>query len=366
MRYLLYIITFGVFSGFLQGQEITEENIRAESLYLKIRNINFIRNNEYFNPVVEGYTLIGYFIQPALIYCPTDKLNIELGTHILNYAGSDKTIRPQMVFSTTYNFAQNASLTMGTLNGSDKHRLLDPHFDYERLYKNYAENGLELLTKNDRIFNDIWISWENFIFKGDTTREVFTAGESFNYVSPFVAESFNIELPLQFQFKHYGGQISNYPSHVITYFNMSAGIKLNARLAGGRLGSVSAAYDHFVFKELTAKGDIGITRGTGNWFRLIYNYKNIGLSSSYWKSADFFAPNGNPIYSSVSDYNTGLIISGRSLWTNSVTLSAAPYKYFNLYFRFDLYYDTNLKHFDNSLTLHLSFNKLIKLATVRG
>lgn len=365
MRYLFSLIIIFLFTGFIQAQEISDKNDLSESLYLKLTNFNFIKNNEYFNPLTEGYSLIGYFIQPSLIYRPTDKLAIQLGTHILNYAGSDKKIKPQMVFSTTYNIARNTSLTLGTLNGSDKHRLSDPHFDKERVYKFYTENGLEFITKNNNLFNDTWISWEHFIFKGDTTREVFTAGESFNYSSPFFSETFNIEFPVQIQFKHYGGQISNYSGHVITYFNMSAGARFNIKLADGRFGMASAEYDRFIFKELTSKGDIGIRNGTGNWFKVIYKYKSLGISSAYWRSTDFFAPNGNPIYSSVSDYNPGLIISGRSIWTNSVTLMTAPYDFFNLYLGLDLYYDTDLKHLDSSLALHLNFNKLIRLINFR-
>jgi hypothetical protein len=40
-------------------------------LYLGFTNINFIKDDEYSNPVIEGYTLIGYFLQPQLVYAPT-------------------------------------------------------------------------------------------------------------------------------------------------------------------------------------------------------------------------------------------------------------------------------------------------------
>ena len=364
MRYLYSFIIFILFACITDGQEISEQTDRDGVLFLRLRNINFIKNNEYYNPIIEGYTLIGYFIQPSLIYCPTDKLDIQAGTHFLNYAGSARIDNPQIVFSTTYSFTENTSLTLGTLNGSDKHRLLDPHFDRERIYKYYTENGIQFITKNNHLFSDTWLSWENFIFKGDTTREVFTAGESFNYLSPLISETFTLEFPVQLQFKHYGGQISNYNSHVVTYFNMSAGLKVNASLSGGRLGYASVEYQNFLFNELTGRGEIGIKRGSGNWFRFLYGYKNLRVSTSYWHATDFYAPNGNPIYSSISDYRTNLIISGRSIWTNSLVLTARPYNFFSIYFGFDLYYDLDLRHFDNSIGMHLNFNKLIRLAKV--
>ena len=59
--------------------------------------------------------------------------------------------------------------------------------------------------------HDTWVSWENYIFKGDSTREIFTFGESFRYTSSPIADFVHFEVPVQLQLKHHGGQISNYP-----------------------------------------------------------------------------------------------------------------------------------------------------------
>jgi len=362
MRFLLSAIIILILNFSTRGQDLSSQKDRAESVYLRLRNINFVKNNEYFNPIVEGYTLIGYFIQPSLIYCLTDRLNIQIGAHLLNYAGSKKLAAPKLVFSTSYNLTKNSTLTLGTLNGSEKHRLADPHFDKERLYKYYTENGLQFVTVTDRIFSDTWVSWENFILKGDTTREIFTAGESFNFQSRNFRGNINFELPVQLQFKHYGGQISNYDDHVTTYFNMSAGVRINFDLADGDFGRASVEYDRFVFNELTRKGEIGITHGHADWFRLLYNYRSVGVSTSFWRSNDFYAPNGNPIYSSVSDYNSNLVIAGRSIWSSSVYVRSRPYEFFTIYLGFDLYYDVDRKKYDNSFAIHLYLNKLIKIA----
>ena len=143
---------------------------------------------------------------------------------------------------------------------------------------------------------------------------------------------------------------------------MSAGIRVNLSLAGGDFGRASVEYDKFLFRELTRKGDIGITQGHANWFRLLYSYKSVGVSTSFWKSNDFYAPNGNPIYSSVSDYKSDFIINGRSIWSTSVYIRSQPYEFFTIYFGFDLYYDINRKKYDNSLAIHLYLNKLIRIS----
>lgn len=366
MKYFFTIFLFLIIIiPMISGQKDSDTLSESGNLYLSLRNINFIRNNEYFNPIVEGYTLVGYFIQPAIVYSPCRKVRLQLGTHLLNYAGADKISEAKLVFSTTYNFSENTFLTLGTLGGSDKHKMFDPHFDNERLYNNYAEDGLQFVTSNNHFFNDTWLSWENFIFKGDTTREVFTAGESFKYTLNRISDIFQLEVPVQLEFKHKGGQISNYSEHVETYFNLATGLRINFDLSQKRYGTIGIEYIQFLYNELTQKSENGVMKGNASWTRFHYNFKGIYFGSYYWKSHDFFAPNGNPVYSSVSEVDEDVIIPDREIWTNSLYLIVLPLKYLEIFLGFDTFYSVNFKRMDTSMTLHLSFDKLLKLATIK-
>jgi hypothetical protein len=346
-------------------QENNDNSISDGNISLHIRNINFVKNNEYFNPLVEGYTLIGYFLQPSLVYSPSEKISLKLGVHLLNYSGAPELKKPDLVFSTTYKFTPGTSLTIGTLPGCDSHRMSDPLFNSEKLYTDFAESGIQFVSSNGKFFTDTWINWQNFIFRGDTTREVFTAGESFVYNSPDIAGIFSFHLPVQLLFKHYGGQISNYAGHVITYFNGSAGIGISAEPGDGRLGKAGIEYRYFLFRELTEKNDIGITNGHASWLRLNYRYKPLSLYSGLWKGTDFYAPEGNRIFSSVSDYSPGVIIHERTIWTSSLHMDLRPANYFEISFTLDGYYDIDLKRFDTSAAVHLRFDKLINLLQLK-
>jgi hypothetical protein len=89
------------------------------------------------------------------------------------------------------------------------------------------------------------------------------------------------------------------------------------------------------------------------------------METGFWKSHDFYAPNGNFIFSSVSDHFDNLVISDRKLITGSVNIKL-PYKdFFEFYIGFDGYYDTDIKRFDNAMTLHIRLDKLIKIATIK-
>jgi hypothetical protein len=348
------------------GQGHTGANDSEGNLYLNFRNINFVKNNEYSNPITEGYTLIGFFMQPELVYNPDEKVALHLGAHLLSYSGTNKFSKIKPVFSTTWQFSEGTSFNIGTLSGSDQHRMFDPHFNKERIYTAYSEDGLQFRTISDHIFSDTWLSWENYIFKGDNEREIFTAGESFRYISSTIAGLLRIEIPVQIQFKHYGGQISNYPEHVETYLNIAAGGKVSAAIGGSEYSSTGIECLFFAGNSMTENAPSGINRGNAGWYKLFCTFRSAGIEAGLWRSHNFYAPNGNSIFSSVSDHMDNLVISDRKLITASVSLRL-PYKEFlEFYLGFDGYYDTGFKRFDNAVTLHMRFNELIKIAKIKN
>lgn len=366
MRYpAIVFLTLLVTSWNIYGQASEDTGTHPGELSLSIKSIAFFKNNEYSNPITEGYTLPGFFFQPELVYAPSKKVTLRAGTHLLKYAGTEDFSQIRPVFSTILKFTGKTFLTIGTLSGSDKHKLFDPHFNSERLYTAYAEDGFQLTTGNDNFFNDTWISWENFIFKGDSTREVFTFGESFRYKSVPVAGFMQFEIPVQMQFKHFGGQISNYPEHVETYFNLATGLRINFDLAQKRYGQAGVEYLYFLNNEFSGESESGISHGYASWMRFHYTYKALYIGAAYWSSQNFYAPNGNAIYSSVSDYQANVIVPRRRIITNYFYLTILPESYLELFLGFETYYDVDLKRLDNAISLHLNFEKLIKLATIK-
>jgi len=378
-------ITFLLTSWSVYGQ-VNDENVtRDGELFLRIKNINFVKDNEYFNNIstskfilisslpgfvdkslwVEGYTLVGFFFQPELVYSPSSKVTIRTGAHLLKYSGLKKFSQVKPIFSATVSLLEHTSLTIGSLSGSDRHQLFDPHFNSERLYSDYSEDGFQVTTSNDHLFNDNWLSWENFIIKGDSTREIFTVGESFKYTSSPIADFLQFEVPVQIQFKHFGGQISNFPEHVETYFNLATGLRVNIEVADKRYGQVGIEYLQFINNEFPRKTVSGITHGYASWYRFHYTFKTIYFGLYYWKSHNFFAPNGNSIYGSVIDTRSKYVIPDRKIITNSIFLTLMPESYIGLYVGLESYYDVCLNRMDNSITLHLNFDKLIKLTTLK-
>ena len=385
-RYLSVTIILLLFSTWnIYGQTEDENLVPNGELSIRIKSLNFFKDNEYFNNIgqyrfnlisslpgfadksqwIEGYTLVGFIFRPELVYSPSGKVTIRAGAHLLKYSGLKKFSEIKPVFSATVRLLEHTTLTVGSLSGSDRHQLFDPHFNSERLYTDYSEDGFQTITSTDHLFNDNWTSWEKFIVKGDSTREIFTIGESFKYTSSTVADFLQFEVPVQVQFKHFGGQISNFPEHIETYFNFASGLRVNIDVADKRYGQAGIEYLQFLNYEFPRKPVSGITHGYASWYRFHYTFKSIYFGLYYWKSHNFFAPNGNSIYGSVIDTRSTFVIPDRRIITNSIFLTLTPESYITLYLGVESYYDVCLKRMDNSITLHLNFNKLIKLATLK-
>lgn len=380
MRYL-YCAFIAIFfisvPAFAQDEE--EQGMSGDELSLKIRAVNFIRNNEYFNPIggqvfnltgelplhaekslwVEGYTLTGFFFRPELVYNPSEKISLNGGIHLLKYWGADHFSSVRPVFSATLKISENTHLTIGSLPGSNTHRMYDPHFDKERFYTEFAEDGFQLKTTGDRIFNDAWISWENFIFKGDLEREIFTFGESFRYTSPRILDYLSLEVPVQIQFKHFGGQVSDYPERVTTFFNLSAGLRIN--VSTGRFGSAGLEYSRFHNSVIPDRVTYTVSSGNADWLKLHYDLKRFSFMASYWQAEDFYAPNGNPLFASIYVFDSDYVIHERKLFTGSASIRLLPEEYFELYFGAEAYYDICAERLDHALTLHLDFGKIFRI-----
>jgi hypothetical protein len=300
------------------------------------------------------------------VYTPSERVILRAGVNLLQYSGMEKYFRIRPVFSTTLKISDSTALTLGSLSGSDKHLLYDPHFDSERLYTAYSEDGFQLTTVKKHLFNDMWISWENFIVKGDSVREVFTFGESFKYTSSLISDFITIELPVQIQFKHFGGQISDYPEPVETYFNLATGIRINFDLAQKRFGQAGIEYLQFINTAFPENTYRSVSNGNSSWVRFHYTYKALYAGAAYWKAHNFYAPNGNSIYASIVDPYSDYIIPERRIITNFIYLNLLPENYLQFFLGLETYYDICQKRMDYTIALHLNFDKLIKLATLKN
>jgi hypothetical protein len=147
--------------------------------------------------------------------------------------------------------------------------------------------------------------------------------------------------------------------------NVAAGAEINVDFAEGGFGSAGIESIFLKGYSLTENSLSGIIKGHASWTKISYTFKMAGIEAGYWRSHDFYAPDGNFIFSSVSNYFNNLVITDRELITASLSLKFPYSDFFELYLGFDGYYDTDLNRFDNALTLHIKLDNLIRLASIK-
>ncbi len=276
------------------------DSIPPNSLYLSIDNLNFIKNNEYFNNIADGYTLLGSYLHPKISFHPSSNSKLELGVFGLTYAGLDDYHRIIPTFSFTY-FMKDAQLTMGTLHQNKGHGLIAPLMAFEsQLDERSIENGLQYELHKDKFTLDTWLNWEHFIFKGATKNEELVMGISTKYTL-LDSDNWSINIPFQNLFYHRGGQINTNETQdrvVFTMRHTAIGCVVQNKFSGGK----KLEFNTFFMQNKSGNipQEYIFTSGYGSLSHISYTYKNWKLGIGYWYGNQFVSPKGDDMFQSAS------------------------------------------------------------------
>lgn len=126
----------------LRAQKQLEESIHADDLRLSLYSFTFFKDNEYFNKIVDGYTLFGTQLNPQLVYYPTKDLRLEAGVFLWKDFGNPelKQVRPTYRATWTVNKHQ---FILGNIRANLNHNYIEPLFNFERVMLNPLEEGLQ-------------------------------------------------------------------------------------------------------------------------------------------------------------------------------------------------------------------------------
>ncbi|MFO7573990.1 MAG: hypothetical protein R6W67_02385 [Bacteroidales bacterium] len=336
------------------GRNTPVTNDTLKTLSISFGSISFFRNHEYFNQITEGYTLSGSHLKPLLIWAPANNIRVSGGMFVSLWSGYEGSPVIKPVFSVSLDIDNRTRLTVGSLEGPDRHRMFDPHYAKEKIYTSFLEEGVQILFNNGNLFSDTWVDWERHIFWGDRIREEFTVGESFIYRTGSAGDPVRAEFPFQMLVKHWGGQISNYTSPVETHVNLAGGTRISLNSGDNGDGGSGIVVTGFFYHSMRELPDIPFRSGQALLLAGDHTWRDLFISAGLWMSENFYSPNGNMMYSSLSDYREGFTLSKRVLLTGSVNFNRSWHTgLLNLFLGFDWYYDLKENTFDHSLTLHL-------------
>lgn len=277
----------------------------SSKLLFSFYNLNFLRNNEYFDKIATGYTFFGSQLNPKIAYVPNPFMRIEGGVFIRKDFGNPNftTIAPTFTLKLQKN---DYSFLFGNLEGALNHRLIEPLFNYERIITNRLENGLQFKIDKKSLWLDTWIDWEKQIYQNSPFQEHITAGLSSKLTLVETGNDLNllkIKIPVQAIIFHKGGQIDVDSTDILSLANTAAGLLLELDLSkrNGFIKSIVSDNYYVYYKDVSPAKHQAYISGNGTYFNLLINSRhNLNLMLSYWQGDYYIAPRGGYLYQSVS------------------------------------------------------------------
>ena len=274
-------------------------------LRLSLNSFTFFKDNEYFNDIVEGYTLFGTQLNPQLVYYPTRDLRLEGGIFLWKDFGNPtlKQVRPTFRATWTRGASQ---FIFGNIRPNLNHGYIEPLLDFERVILKPLEEGLQYRLTTKRVFVDTWVDWLRQEYAGVNYQEQIAGGLSSEFRLTGGASRVQVSIPVQFTARHFGGQIDTLHAPVQTLLNYATGIvvrkQLNNRIFQAvRLNAYGLLFDDHSFANFR----LPFQRGNGLYLNGTLETRYVDLMLSYWQGHQFFAPLGGNYYQSVaSRYGT--------------------------------------------------------------
>ncbi|MEQ9413932.1 MAG: hypothetical protein RIF39_08880, partial [Cyclobacteriaceae bacterium] len=277
------------------------EEADTGKLFLGLNFLGFSKNNEYFDTIIEGYTLLGYQLHPTLSYFPAKNVRLDAGVYVQQDFGNRdfSTVVPAISLKVTNG---PIALVFGNIESSLNHRLIEPLFDFERLLSDRMETGVQLQAMTDGLFFDLWLDWQNMIYNNDPEQERFVSGLSLNK-RVLKKGSFQVSIPLQIQMSHKGGQINVNPPPLETVMNSALGVELQQEVSGFiKTLSVNGFYVHY--NNLSSTNVRPYADGSGLYVNgNISTTFGLDIMASYWQAHEFISIQGGKVYPSVSEFD---------------------------------------------------------------
>ncbi len=300
-----------------QADSITAQNERidrerklkytanAGDLRISLNAFTFFKDNEYFNDIVEGYTLFGTQLNPQLVYYPTKELRLEAGVFLWKDFGTPQLRQVRPTYRATWTHG-SSQFIFGNIKANLNHGYIEPLFDFERVILKPLEEGLQYRLNTKRVALDVWVDWLRQEYAGVTYQEQIAGGLSSSFRITSDNSKVQVSIPLQFMARHEGGQIDTLHKPIQTLLNYATGVVALVPLHGGifqtvRLNAYGLLFDDHSF----ANYRLPFQSGNALYINGTLETRYVDVMLSYWQGNKFFAPLGGNYYQSVaSRYGT--------------------------------------------------------------
>ncbi|WP_229802145.1 hypothetical protein [Pontibacter akesuensis] len=290
-------------SALLQQVPVQEQN--ANQIRIGVSALGFLKNNEYFNKIADGYTLFGYQLHPKISYQPTGNVKVEAGVLLWKDFGASgyEDIAPTFTIKVQQ---ENWALLFGTLEGNLNHGYIEPLYDFERLLTNRLENGIQFKRNTRGLRLDAWVDWANMLYEGENDQELVNGGAVANFLllglegRGNLADSLYLRLPVQFTAQHKGGQIDISDLPLTTVANAAIGLELEKKYTQGLLHRLYTSNYVVGFKDFSNEFQLPYQEGYGLYLNVGADTKYQDVMLSYWCGDGYITELGGQLYQSAS------------------------------------------------------------------
>ena len=341
---------------------------RKKELSFELDNISFFKNNEFDGTMLKGYTLPGLWVQPKLVYYPTDNIRLEAGAHLLWYSGAYQ--YPCFSYTDISNWkgtqyqrgahvlpyfrAQLAlgdvHFVLGNIYGGANHRLIDPLFNPELNLTADPEAGIQILYNSKNFDLDVWGNWQSFIFRGDTHQEEFTFGVSSRVKFNRETSPVHCYIPIQLLAQHRGGELDTITDNSVqTLMNGAVGLGITWNMERRILKRVNVEFDAAGYYQQA--GELWpFDKGFGLYGSAFVDLKDFRVKAGYWQCDNFVSMFGIPYFGAVSMKEEGATFDKPQTLYGSVEYSRTFGKHYAIGLKADIYqyYPGVMKRADGS------------------
>ncbi|WP_276497812.1 hypothetical protein [Pontibacter litorisediminis] len=287
----------------LQPVEVQQQY--ANDIRIKVQALGFLKNNEYFNKIADGYTLFGYQLNPKLSYQPTANVAVEAGVLLWKDFGAAgyEDITPTFTIKVQQ---ERWELLFGTLEGNLSHGYIEPLYDFERLLLNRLEQGVQYKLQTPRLRLDAWADWVNMLYRGEDDQEQVNGGAAVAILllaqegRGNLADSLYLTLPVQFTAQHKGGQIDASDLPLTTVANVAIGLELEKKYNRRVLHRLYTKNYLVGYRDFSNELQLPYEQGCGLYFNLGADTKYQDVMLSYWRGDGYISELGGKLYQSAS------------------------------------------------------------------
>ncbi|RYE89176.1 MAG: hypothetical protein EOO37_05480, partial [Cytophagaceae bacterium] len=283
-----------------------EHPIKTQSgdLLLSLNAFTFFKDNEYFNDIVQGYTLFGTQLNPQLVYYPLKNLRLEAGVFLWKDFGNPQLKQVRPTYRVTWTKGTNQFI-FGNIRPHLNHNYIEPLLDFERVILMPLEEGLQYRLNTNRVSLDVWVDWLRQEYPGVAYQEQIAGGLTSSFRLTGDQSPVAVAIPFQFTARHAGGQIDTLHAPIQTLFNYASGVDARLPLKGRVLQGVRLNAYGLLFDDHSFTFQLPFQKGNGLYINGTLETRYADLMLSYWQGHQFYSPIGGPYYESVaSRYGT--------------------------------------------------------------